>query len=187
MSRRAPYFDGFVFLGEIGEPEDQIRAKIIAGQIKAQVYSTEAKGDFEPVSISAAEFLIADEAGWESFSDPDPQPIPFQIMVRDRDTRRPVTKRRGVRVPHWIYIKREPPPTKAKGGRPPKFDHAAVAAEVVRLMDHHGEFSQDDPEWNAQARLTEAIIRRFGEAAESTIDDYIKEPLAAWRERRPKT
>lgn len=76
---------------------------------------------------------------------------------------------------------------KAKGGRPPKFDRAAVGAEVIRLMDHHGEFSADDPEWNAQARLTEAIMAKFGEAAESTVDEYIKAPLAAWRERHPKT
>jgi hypothetical protein len=185
MSRRAPYFEGYLFLGEIGEPEDQLRAKIISGQIKAHVYSAEAKGDFEPVPISAAQFLIADEAGWEGFSDPHEQLPPFQIATVDRDARRRV--RRSNSVPHWIYIKREVPPTKAKGGRPPKFDRAAVAEEVDRLMDHHGDFSQDDPEWNAQARLTEAIIRKFGEAAPSTVDEYIKDPLLAWRERRPKT
>ncbi|MET4034446.1 hypothetical protein ABIB94_008353 [Bradyrhizobium sp. JR7.2] len=75
----------------------------------------------------------------------------------------------------------------AKGGRPLKLSRIAVAAEVTRLMDHHGEFSPDDPEWNAQARLREALIRKFGEAAPSTVDEYIKEPLAAWRKSHPKT
>ncbi|MGY4437068.1 hypothetical protein ACVWWO_009545 [Bradyrhizobium sp. F1.13.1] len=107
MSRRAPYFEDYVFLGDVGEPEDQLREKIISGKLKACVYSTLAKSDFEPVSISAAEFLAADEAGWESFSDPDVQPVPFQVMVLDRDGRRPAAVRRHIRVPHWIYVARD--------------------------------------------------------------------------------
>jgi hypothetical protein len=77
-----------------------------------------------------------------------------------------------------------------KGGRPTKFDRAAVAAEIERLMDHHGEFSADDPDWNAQERLKEALREKFGEAAPSTFDDYIVEPLAKWRAKKaehPKT
>jgi hypothetical protein len=87
----------------------------------------------------------------------------------------------------WLNQKYPVEATKGKGGRPPKFSQAAVDAEVKRLMDHHGEFSADDPEWNAQARLCEAICKKFGEAAPSTIDNYIKEPLVRWRERHPKT
>jgi hypothetical protein len=75
-----------------------------------------------------------------------------------------------------------------KGGRPPKYERAAVAAEVNRLMDYHGEFSPEDPEWNAQVRLIEAVRSKFGEASNSTIEGYIKEPLADWRAgRHPKT
>lgn len=90
----------------------------------------------------------------------------------------------------WNHPQKQPAQPKGKGGRPPKFDRGAVAAEVQRLMDHHDEFSPDDPEWNAQARLVEAICEKFGEAAPSTVEDYIKEPLAKWRERkagRPET
>jgi hypothetical protein len=76
---------------------------------------------------------------------------------------------------------------KGKGGRPPKFDQAAVGAEVQRLMDHNSEFSTDDPDWNAQARLIEALREKFGEASDSTFEEYIKEPLADWRaQRSPK-
>lgn len=73
---------------------------------------------------------------------------------------------------------------KGKGGRPRKFSSAAVADEVWLLMDHHGEFCADDPDWNAQARLVEAIRAKFGEASDSTLEDYIKEPLAAWRKAK---
>jgi hypothetical protein len=78
---------------------------------------------------------------------------------------------------------REP---KGKGGRRPRFNQEAVSKEVMRLMDYHGEFSDDDG-WNAQARLNEAIREKFGEAAPSTVDEYIKEPLAHWRNTHPKT
>jgi hypothetical protein len=76
------------------------------------------------------------------------------------------------------------PLPKGKGGRPRRFDPTAVAVEVQELMDHHGEFRPDDPEWDAQARLTDAIRAKFGEAADSTIEEYIKEPLTRWREQR---
>ena len=89
--------------------------------------------------------------------------------------------------PQAPAVTRQP---KGKGGRPPSFNRNAVAAEVRRLMDHHGEFSADDPEWNAQARLIEAVRKKFGEASDSTLEPYIKEPLAAWRNEKaasPKT
>jgi hypothetical protein len=86
----------------------------------------------------------------------------------------------------YVYAVDLPLP-KGKGGRTPRFDRAAVAAEVWRLMDYNGEFRPDDP-WDAQARLIEAVRAKFGEAADSTIEEYIKEPLAKWREsKRPKT
>ena len=60
-----------------------------------------------------------------------------------------------------------------------------VDEEVSKLMDFHGPFSDDDPKWNAQARLEEAIRDKFGlEAeAESTIRNMITEPLKAWLAR----
>jgi hypothetical protein len=75
------------------------------------------------------------------------------------------------------------PLPKGKGGRPPKLDRNAAAAEVSRLMEHHGEFSADDPDWNAQARLIEALREKFGEASDSTFEEYVKQPLADWRAR----
>jgi hypothetical protein len=87
------------------------------------------------------------------------------------------------------------PMPKGKGGRKPIVDWQVVFVELERLMDHHNEFSPDDPEWNAQARLVEALQKfcsdKFGiEPDKNTIEGRIKEPLAIWREqlaRCPKT
>jgi hypothetical protein len=77
------------------------------------------------------------------------------------------------------------PSQKGKGGRPRKLDNAAVSAEVGRLMDHHGEISPDDPDWNALVRLYDALRQKFGlDLADSTLEPYVKKPLADWRERR---
>ena len=40
----------------------------------------------------------------------------------------------------------------AKVGRPPAVDWDLVNEEAIRLMDYHGEFGPDSPEWNAQAK-----------------------------------
>jgi hypothetical protein len=63
------------------------------------------------------------------------------------------------------------------GGRPPVVNWEMVDEEVFRLMNDNGEFSVDDPEWNAQARLEEAIgdfcenkfEKRPSETAETTF------------------
>jgi hypothetical protein len=49
----------------------------------------------------------------------------------------------------------------ARRGAKPKFDWPPAEAEARRLMEYHGAFSQEDPEWNAQARLEEAIEKYF--------------------------
>jgi hypothetical protein len=114
--------------------------------------------------------------------------IDLELALLD-DQCRPVSDGRTAHCTREIFIRREGferfvaqlAGPKGKGGRPPKFDRAVVAAEVHRLMVHHGEFSADDPEWNGQARLIEALRQRFGEASDSTFEEYIKEPLATWR------
>jgi hypothetical protein len=78
------------------------------------------------------------------------------------------------------------------GGRRPVVDWKMVREEVFRLMDYHGEFSDNDPEWNAQARLEEAIAdfcenklkRHVGGTA---IRENIRESLERWRQSRPGT
>ena len=78
------------------------------------------------------------------------------------------------------------------GGRPFVVNWSMVDEEVFRLMNDNGEFSVDDPEWNAQARLENAIAdfceTKFGiRPGETTIKDHIREPLRRWRQSRSET
>ena len=86
----------------------------------------------------------------------------------------------------------EPAAAPHPGGRPPVVNWEMVGEEVVRLMNDNGEFSVDDPEWNAQARLESAIAdfceTKFGtRPGETTIRDHIREPLERWRQSRTET
>jgi hypothetical protein len=79
--------------------------KILSGDITALVYSSKARGDFGPVAISAAEFFLADQAGQTADDgEPDPELKPYQIMVCDRDRRRPSAVRHRIPIPHWVYV-----------------------------------------------------------------------------------
>ena len=49
----------------------------------------------------------------------------------------------------------------ARRGAKAKFDWAAAQEQFRSLMKHHGPLSSDDPEWNAQARIEEAIEKYF--------------------------
>jgi hypothetical protein len=70
----------------------------------------------------------------------------------------------------------EPPRCGGRPGRKPKA-RELIKDEVIRLMEHHGPFSPDDPEWDAQARLEEAItnfLREKGiELAKSTVRENV--------------
>jgi hypothetical protein len=79
-------------------------------------------------------------------------------------------------------------PVVSQGGRPPIMTQDKVDAEVFRLMDLHGEFAADNPEWDAQARLEKAIgdycENLTGKRPrETTLKVYIREPLQRWRQR----
>jgi hypothetical protein len=82
----------------------------------------------------------------------------------------------------------DPLPPKDLGGRPAIVTQDKVDAEVFRLMDERLEFCADDPEWNAQARLEDAI-GDFCEALtgrrpkETSLKNYVKAPLQQWRQR----
>ena len=67
-----------------------------------------------------------------------------------------------------------------------------VDAEIFRLMGHHSEFTPDDPEWNAQARLEEAIADfcqdKFKKTpGETQIREHVRLALERWRRTRSET
>jgi hypothetical protein len=82
-----------------------------------------------------------------------------------------------------------------RGGRPPAVDWTVVKSEMLRLMDYHQDFGADSPEWNARARLEEALrnfcAKKFKTTpVNSTIQSHIQPWLADWRaakRRSPET
>jgi hypothetical protein len=72
-----------------------------------------------------------------------------------------------------------------RGGRPPAYPWDKIQRRVHQLMGHHGEFSVDDPKWNAQARLEEILNEEFGVAI-STLREPERLPkfLADWRKAK---
>jgi hypothetical protein len=74
----------------------------------------------------------------------------------------------------------ESKPKAQRGGRPPAYDWDAIRKAAFELMDHHDEFSVDDPEWNAQARLEEKLCDRFG-VGTSALRARLPNILKDWR------
>jgi hypothetical protein len=71
----------------------------------------------------------------------------------------------------------------ARRGRKPAYDWAAIQKATFKLMDHHGPFSVDDPDWNAQARLEDALTEKFGVGI-STLREQLPKFLADWRKTK---
>jgi len=107
MSSTPPPFKGFAFAGDVFDTDEELQAKVRSFEFAPFVYSAVADGNWGPIPISPAEFSVAIERGWEDFSDPHAKRPPFQLMIRDRDTRR--GGRRSIPVPHWIYVQHDRP------------------------------------------------------------------------------
>jgi hypothetical protein len=71
-------------------------------------------------------------------------------------------------------------PKARRGGRPPAYDWEAIRKATLELMDENGDFSTDDPAWNAQARLEEALNDRFG-VEKSALRVRLPSFLNDWR------
>ena len=73
-----------------------------------------------------------------------------------------------------------------KRGRKKTVQYAALEAETLRLMNHHGEFSDDDPEWNGVEKLIAALqqfhSKKFEmEPGRSTLQRYVPTWLVKYR------
>jgi hypothetical protein len=84
-------------------------------------------------------------------------------------------------------IAASPAPAKVGSGRRGRKCHLVwpeVENEVFRLMDHHGDFRPDDPKWNCQERLIEALDR-FNISRSSLAEaKHIPAMVAKWRIRK---
>jgi hypothetical protein len=77
-----------------------------------------------------------------------------------------------------------------KPGPKPDFEWGEIETKCYDLMDYHGEFTLDDPEWDCQARLETALMNFCEETwgrrpAPSTLRERLPNWLSAWRERKP--
>lgn len=68
-------------------------------------------------------------------------------------------------------------------GRPPHDWDGTIKRRVFELMDYHGPFSADDPDWNVQARLVEKIEDEFRVSA-TQIRKYLPAMIEEWTSRK---
>jgi hypothetical protein len=92
---------------------------------------------------------------------------------------------------HPVLAALPPAPSKekAKPGPKPDFDWEKIEAKCHDLMDENGDFMPDDPEWDCQARLEEALMNFCDdtwkrEPSESTLRAKLPGWLSAWRKRK---
>jgi hypothetical protein len=76
-----------------------------------------------------------------------------------------------------------------KPGPKPDFDWGRIETKGYALMDHHGDFMPDDPEWDCQARLEEALMMFCQnewqrQPAPSTLREKLPGWLLTWHKRK---
>ncbi|WP_213775440.1 hypothetical protein [Bradyrhizobium sp. dw_78] len=159
MSDKSPPFPNYVI---VAGPE--LWAKILAGEITPYIYSGEARGDLDPVPISAAAFCIADGATHDRDGARDPQLKPYQIMVIDRDRRRPSRIRRRIPVPHWVYVDRKDLPApkvpRVGPGAAVKYDWDDIEQFIRTKFADLGDFLKPENKtegWRSQNDLIRSV------------------------------
>jgi hypothetical protein len=74
---------------------------------------------------------------------------------------------------------------KSNAGRKPQYDPAKIRDFVFDRMDHHGDFTPDDPVWDCQAKLERAISGHLNnKAAESTVRHFARRFHDEWKALR---
>lgn len=202
MSDIAPPFFGFIELSQIPETtRDVLLGKMLSGEHRTYVYSSEANGKLEPVHITPAEFFKAwaraqREAGCDEDDCVDAngwslrRMDPYQIRVPDQDSRRSSAVRRRTGVPHWIYLlKADLAPNtttgKSRAGRKAVYDWPEIRRFVFEQLTTRGDFDEPDQidGWGAAADLYRAIGEKFGEKCPelTTLKERIPGFVAEWR------
>jgi hypothetical protein len=87
----------------------------------------------------------------------------------------------------WPLIQRAN--NQSKRGRKRRIPQNEIDAVVFELLEYHGDFSDNDPEWNTKGKLEDAtrevLEKKFGEKAvvgESTLRGYVSRAYREWRE-----
>ena len=61
---------------------------------------------------------------------------------------------------------------KLRTGRKPKYDWKAAKQHIIKMFEHHGALSQDDPDWSCQADVEKSIKKFF-------LDSCGQEPVTS--------
>jgi hypothetical protein len=70
--------------------------------------------------------------------------------------------------------------SKNKRGALPKFNWQDAKQKFFALMEHHGDFSHDDVEWNCQACAERAISAWFGDQDQYPVESTIRKHVEKW-------
>ncbi len=65
----------------------------------------------------------------------------------------------------------------------------AIHQAVFDLMEYHGDLSDDDPTWSAQADVERAVREKLGDSgprAVSTVRDHVSSAITEWRNKKLK-
>jgi hypothetical protein len=100
---------------------------------------------------------------------------------------------------HWRNVKVHLPSLKQalrgsssanpmKAGRKPSYCYQTLGKETFRLLEHHGDLSPDDPEWNSKEDLIAALQdfykkKHRREPPRTTLQPYVNRWLSEWRAR----
>jgi hypothetical protein len=92
-------------------------------------------------------------------------------------------------LPQWWREASAEEGTPTRRGPPPKYAWDAIREEAFRLMNHHGDFSDDNPAWDRQACLEKELLlfcaNKFGkEPAPSTLREKLPGWLADWHKQK---
>ena len=98
----------------------------------------------------------------ESFGVPGIENVPHRLTSPGPDTHGQPVFLSTSNFQKWLEQQRASKHSYVvRRGAKPKFDWVAAQEAFRRSMKHHGPLSSDDPEWNAQARIEDAIEKYF--------------------------
>lgn len=176
-SQWPPDFAESIFLGRAARRlgDDAAWTALRSGELGAQVYCV-GRTDYDPVGIAPLVFLSADRV--DALSG-------FQIEIRETDQRRSVRIRRGIPVPHWLFV------TKASLERLEKTAGASTAGAEVRARKHLVDILRAEPNIaKAEARERLAQYALSGQGFEDRVWPNARKeaglPLQARAGRKPR-
>ena len=190
-------------LGSSSEAADAVYGLLCDPETRSQIQHRSASGEVTPGTpqYPDAEFwryrlsLEPDPDGGAdhlAVDYPDSIYLPdghWEGFVRRLDVERHERLYPGLAAPPPAPSKELASPYQKPGPKPDFEKWAKTEAKCYELMDEHGDFTPDDPDWDCQARLEEALMNFWQETwkhepGASTLREKLPEWLLTWRRRK---